>query len=80
MCARKVIRNLYGNSLSFVLQTNVIYTSIQRVSLRNDINKHAPFVLQTLERHISSKCETNVESDDMNALLKASKCAAVWIK
>lgn len=61
-------------------QTNAIYTSVQRVSLRNDINQRAPFVLQTLERHISAKCETNLESDDMNTLLKASKCAAVWIK
>ena len=51
-----------------------------RVTLRNDIKKHAPFILQTLVQYLNSKCDVPLTSEDMNAMLRASKCATVWLR
>lgn len=56
-------------------------TSVQRVTLKNSINDRAPFVQQIIEQYLNSKCEAEaLDPQDMTTLLRASKCANVWMK
>lgn len=71
------------NSRVFVVQiqqTNVMYTSVQRVTIQNEICKRTPFVISTVQQFILSKLEQNISDDDMATLLRAVKCAEAWLK
>lgn len=63
------------------LQSNGLATSVHRLTLKNSINERAPFVQQIIEQYLSSKCEAPaLDPQDMTTLLRASKCANVWLK
>lgn len=57
-----------------------MYTSVQRVTIQNEICKRTPFVISTVQQFILSKLEQNISDDDMATLLRAVKCAEAWLK
>lgn len=63
-------------------ETNAIYTSVTRASLRGEVKKRAPFVLQIVENFLLSKCSSDemLHENDMSTLTRATKCASAWIK
>lgn len=61
-------------------ETNAIFTSVQRVAIRAEINKRTPFVVNIIQQIISSKCDGEIEEGEMDTLLRTVKCAEAWIK
>lgn len=59
---------------------NAIYTSVRRVEVRNEIIKRTEFVIEIIQQLILSKCETNIDDEEMAALQRAVKCAEAWLK
>lgn len=62
------------------LQTNVMYTSVQRVTIQNEICKKTAFVINTVQQFVSSKLEQTIGDNDMATLLRAVKCTEAWLK
>lgn len=61
-------------------QTNIMYTSVQRVAVQNEICKRTPFVINTVQQFILSKIEHTFSEDAMASLLRAVKCLEAWLK
>ncbi|CRL02034.1 CLUMA_CG015289, isoform A [Clunio marinus] len=58
-----------------------IFTSIQRVQLKNEVYKNATIVLKTMENFINIKCEKHqLEDEDITSLQNVAKCATTWFK
>lgn len=57
-----------------------MYTSVQRVTIQNEICKRTPFVISTVQQFILSKAEQIISDDDMVTLLRAVKCSEAWLK
>lgn len=58
-----------------------IYSSVQRVQLRNEVYKNAPQVLKTLVQFIQSRCEQqSLEDEDITLLQNVAKCCQTWFK
>lgn len=45
-----------------------------------ELKQRSPFVLATIEQYLASKCDADLNPDDMNTLLRAAKCAGVWVR
>lgn len=58
----------------------MIYASVQRVSIRNEICKRTQYVINIVEQFILSKCDQALTDEDMSTLLRAVKCVEAWIK
>lgn len=63
-----------------MFQTNVMYTSAERVAIQTEIIKRTAFVLNIVQQFIMSKIEKNLNDDDMATLLRAVKCIESWLK
>lgn len=59
-----------------------MYTSVQRVTIQNEICKRTPFVMSTVQQFILTKLEQTpqISDDDMATLLRAVKCSEAWLK
>lgn len=57
-----------------------MYTSVQRVTIQNEISKRTPFVINTVQQFLLSKADQILSDDDMVTLLRAVKCSEAWIK
>lgn len=58
-----------------------IFTSIQRVQLKNQVYKNATIVLKTMQDFIDAKCEKQQLGDeDITSLQNVAKCATTWFK
>lgn len=57
-----------------------MYTSVQRVTIQNEICKRTLFVISTVQQFILSKLEQTITDDDMATLLRAVKCSEAWLK
>lgn len=56
-----------------------IYSSVQRIQLRNEVYKNAPQILKTLTQFIELKCEQpTLEDEDITLLLNVAKCCQNW--
>lgn len=62
-------------------QSSMMYSSVQRVAIQNEICKRTLFVINTVQQFISTKLEVqNVSDADMSTLLRAVKCVEAWLK
>jgi hypothetical protein len=62
-------------------EATTVFTSVQRVALKHEINKNAPMVLQTMENFINMKCELpQFEDEDISSLQNVANCASNWFK
>lgn len=63
-------------------ESSGIYTSVQRVQLKQEIYKNSAIVLKTMENFINMKCDekSQLDDDDIPALLNVAKCAIAWFK
>lgn len=52
---------------------------MQRVSVSGEICKRTPFVINIVEQYVLTKCDANLEDEDMATLLRAVKCAEAWL-
>lgn len=57
-----------------------MYTSVQRITIQNEISKRTPFVISTVQQFLLSKAEQILNDDDMVTLLRAVKCSEAWMK
>lgn len=58
-----------------------IFTSIQRVQLKNAVYKNTGCVLKTMENFVNMKCEKQqLEDEDITSLQNVAKCATTWFK
>lgn len=64
----------------FRSQSQVMFTSVQRVSVRNEVWKWTSFVINIVEQFILSKLDQTLSDNDMSTLLRAVKCAESWLK
>lgn len=75
---KKKILKISNSILSF--QMNVIYSSVRRVEIRKEVIKRTEFVIGIIQQIILNHCETNLNADEMTALLQAIKCIESWLK
>ncbi|CAD7092399.1 unnamed protein product [Hermetia illucens] len=61
-------------------EANAIYTSVRRVTLRGEINKKAPIVMKVIEGYLEAQVEREWRDEDITNVIKAVKCADIWIK
>lgn len=61
-------------------QSEVIFASVQRVTIRNEVAKRTQFAVSIIEQFIRSKVDHELTDDDLSLLLKAVKCAEAWLK
>lgn len=70
---------LNDNFVCFV-QSQVMFASVQRAAVRNEVCKRTPFVINIVEQFILSKLDQTWSDNDMSTLLRAVKCAESWLK
>lgn len=47
--------------------------------MSGEVCKRAPFVIDIVQQFVMSKCDENLEDEDMATLLRAVKCAESWL-
>ncbi|EDV91246.1 importin-13 [Drosophila grimshawi] len=61
-------------------ESQVIHTSVKRVTLRGEIGKRVPLVLQTIETYLKQQMNTEWDTEGYGNMLRAVKCVGVWIR
>lgn len=61
-------------------EAQVIHTSVKRVTLRAEIGKRVPLVLQTVEAYLKQQMNTEWDTEGYNNMARAVKCVSVWIR
>lgn len=66
--------------LNIWFQSQVMFASVQRAAVRNEVCKRTPFVINLVQQFILSKLDQTLSDNDMSTLLRAVKCAESWLK
>lgn len=66
--------------LILMFQTNVMYSSAERVAIQAEIVKRSHFVINTVQQYILNKLDKTLTDDEMSTLLRAIKCVEAWLK
>ncbi|XP_020815162.1 importin-13-like isoform X2 [Drosophila serrata] len=61
-------------------EAQIIHTSVQRVTLRAEIGKRVPVVLQTAEEYLKMKMNRQWDAETYSNMNRAVKCVGTWIK
>jgi len=61
-------------------EAQVIHTSVKRVTLRAEIGKRVPLVLQTAERYLKLQMNRVWDAETYSNMNRAVKCVGTWIK
>ncbi|XP_055377446.1 importin-13 [Condylostylus longicornis] len=61
-------------------EANAIYTSVKRATLRVEIAKKSPVVIQTIESYLEAQLERKWTDEMFSNMSRAVKCAGTWIK
>lgn len=69
---------LRPNDESF--QSQIIFTSVQRVAIRNEVCKRTQYVLNIVEQFIQSKLDQELKESDLSIIQRAVKCVDAWLK
>lgn len=57
-----------------------MFSSVQRVAVRNEVCKRTQYVLNIVEQFIQSKVELELAENDLSIILRAVKCVDAWLK
>ncbi|XP_034486188.1 importin-13 [Drosophila innubila] len=61
-------------------EAQIIHTSVKRVTLRAEMGKRVPLVLQTVETYLKRQMNTEWDAEGHGNMLRAIKCVTVWIR
>ncbi|EDW13739.1 importin-13 [Drosophila mojavensis] len=61
-------------------EAQVIHTSVKRVTLRGEIGKRVPLVLQTIETFLKQQMGNEWDTEAYSNMTRAVKCVNVWIR
>ncbi|XP_016949181.1 importin-13 [Drosophila biarmipes] len=61
-------------------EAQVIHTSVKRATLRAEIGKRVPLVLQTAERYLKLQMNRVWDAETYSNMNRAVKCVGTWIK
>ncbi|XP_030373790.1 importin-13 [Scaptodrosophila lebanonensis] len=61
-------------------EAQAVHTSVKRVTLRNEIGKRTPLVMQTTENYLKEQLNREWDSECYNNMSRAVKCIGTWIK
>lgn len=61
-------------------EAQIIHTSVKRVTLRAEIGKRVPIVLQTAEEYLKMKMNRQWDAETYSNMNRAVKCVGTWIK
>lgn len=61
-------------------QSQVMFASVQRAAVRNEVCKRTPYVINIVQQFILSKLDQTMSDSDMSTLIRAVKCAEAWLK
>lgn len=57
-----------------------IYSSVKRTTLRTEVAKRAPLVIETTERYLEMQLEREWDAEALNNMTRAVKCVGTWVK
>uniref|UniRef100_A0A1B0G997 Importin-13 n=1 Tax=Glossina morsitans morsitans TaxID=37546 RepID=A0A1B0G997_GLOMM len=61
-------------------EMQAIYTSVKRSTLRGEVAKRAPLVMETTETYLQMQLDREWDADAYGNMTKAVKCASTWVK
>lgn len=57
-----------------------IYSSVKRTTLRAEVAKRTPIVIETTERYLQMQLEREWDAEIFNNMTRAVKCVGTWVK
>ncbi|XP_001359959.2 importin-13 [Drosophila pseudoobscura] len=61
-------------------EAQVIHTSVKRVTLRAEVGKRVPVILQTMEAYLRQQMNRVWDAEAYSNMIRAVKCVGTWIK
>lgn len=57
-----------------------IYTSVKRATLRGEVAKRTPLVMETTEVYLQLQLDRKWDSEVFSNMTRAVKCVGTWVK